>query len=136
MSGIKDALLGDELYDPLCVHSFTTGITGSTVPAFQHHSTPSREAAHSIAPRITDLQRRVLDYLKEHPEGATDNALGLALDLKGSTLRPRRIELVDLGLVVDSGRYARDGGSKRRSTVWIIKSQSSQVAWTTLMPPV
>ncbi len=116
---MKD-LLGDEPY----------------VPPFQSHSFTSREAAHSIAPRVTALQQRVLDYLTHNPEGATDNALGEALNLIGSTLRPRRIELVDAGLVVDSGRYARDGESKRRSTVWVLKSQSYQVAWTTLMPPV
>ncbi len=107
------------------------------IPAFQPHSFTSREAAHSIAPKLPALQQRVLDYFKANPEGATDEML---IDAFGgtryaSTIRPRRIELVQQGLLKDSGRYAM-GSSKRRATVWILKPKSDQHQFSTLMPPV
>lgn len=122
MTGIKDAYLGDTL--------------ARDFPAFQAHSTTSREAAQSIAPRLPALQQRVLDYFKSNQEGATDEMLIDALHLNASTLRPRRIELVQQGLLKDSGRYAT-GRSNRRATVWVLNErQSDRVEWTTLMPPV
>lgn len=102
MNALKDHYFGDTPFVP-----------------YQPHSETSREAAQAISKHIGPMHERVLSYLRRHPEGATDNALCEALDLKGSTLRPRRIELVEAGLVVDSGRYHRDDDSKRKSTVWI-----------------
>lgn len=105
MSGSMKDLLGDEPYVP------------TYIPPYQHHSPTSREAAHSIAPRVSALHQRVLDYLKHNPDGATDEMLIDALHLNASTLRPRRIELVNLGLVKDSTRYALTR-SGRRATIW------------------
>ncbi len=120
MSGLKDHFYGDDLAPPY-------------VPPFQPHSTTSREAAHSIAPRVTALQQRVIDYLKSNPEGATDEMLIDALCLNASTLRPRRIELVALGLVKDSGHYAicRSG---RRATVWRLTPQFDPATFATAPP--
>lgn len=105
MSGLKDALLGDTPY----------------VPPFQHHSDTSREAALAIAPRVTELQRRVLDYLKEHPQGATDEQLIDGTGLNPSTLRPRRRELQQANIIKDSGRYALTH-SGRRAIVWVVRA--------------
>lgn len=103
---IKEGLLGDEPYIP------------SYVPPCQHHSLTSRKAAHSIAPRITALQQRVLDYLTKHPEGATDEQLIDGTGLVANTLRPRRRELQQANIIKDSGRYALTK-SGRKATVWI-----------------
>lgn len=108
MNGIKDAFLGDTPYS-------------AYVPPFQSHSTTSREAARLVAPRVTGLQQRVLDYFKANPEGATDEML---IDAFGgsrvaSTIRPRRIELVQQGKLKDSGRYALTHAG-RKATVWVI----------------
>lgn len=125
MSGIKDAFLGDTF-------------ERDYIPAFQRHSAPSFEAARSIAPHVQTLKQRVLNFFKDHPNGATDEQL---IDAFGgarcaSTVRPRRIELVQDGALKDSGRYAI-GRSKRRATVWCLnQSQSDQVTFSTLMPPL
>lgn len=122
MSGIKDAFLGDTLERDF-------------IPPFQAHSTTSREAAQSISGHVTRLQQRVLDYLEQHPDGATDEQLGEALSLGGSTLRPRRRELRQAGLVIDSKRYALSK-SGRRSTLWVIKPESPQDRGPKLWPPI
>lgn len=109
MSGLKDHFLGDTF-------------ASEYIPAFQPHSETSREAAHSIAPRVTDLQRRVLDFIVEH-YGATDEQIIDAIGLSPSTVRPRRIELVNLKLIQDSGRYALTR-SGRRATLWIFREVS------------
>lgn len=106
------------------------------VPAFQAHSTPSREAAQSISGQVTRLQQRVLDYLEEHPEGATDEQLGDALNLGGSTLRPRRRELQQAGHIIkDPKRYGLTKAGIKAS-LWIIKPQSHQENGPKLWPPV
>ena len=92
---------------------------GHIVPPFQHHSTTSRDAAQSIAKHSGHDRQRVLNYLKQHPEGATDEAMGEALGLSGNTLRPRRRELQLAGFVKDSGRYELTA-SKRKATLWVI----------------
>ena len=102
---------------------------------YQRHSTTSREAARSIGKQTNGLQRRVLDYFKDHPEGATDEQLIDGIGLGASTVRPRRIELVQLNLIKDSGRYALTK-SGRRATVWILKPQSDPGWSATLMPPI
>jgi hypothetical protein len=75
-------------------------------------------------PRTGTLRRMVLDYLTARgAHGATDGELQWALKLAGNTERPRRLELVEVGLVNDSGRR-RDG----------------QIVWTTdgvaVKPPI
>jgi hypothetical protein len=51
--------------------------------------------------------------------GGTDEELQDALGMNPNTQRPRRIELVERGLVRDSGR-TRKTKSGRRATVWEI----------------
>ncbi len=87
-------------------------------PPFQRHSEFSRAAAQSIVKHSGHDRQRVLAYLKDHPAGATDEAMGGALGLSGNTLRPRRRELQQAGLVKDSGRYELTA-SKRKATVWV-----------------
>lgn len=106
MGSMKD-LLGDTLE-----RDFTA--------PYQPHSAFSREAAKSIAPRLPALQQRVLDCFKAHPDGMTDEQLIDALDMSASTVRPRRIELVDADILIKTERYALTR-SGRRATVWAIK---------------
>lgn len=73
------------------------------------HPDTSRAAARGITPRTGTQRRRVLDHIARcGTEGATDAELQEALGLNGNSERPRRIELVEAGLIVDSGRR-RDG---------------------------
>jgi hypothetical protein len=62
------------------------------------------------------MQRRVLDLLRENAAGMTDEEQQAALAMNPSTQRPRRIELVRRGLVVEAG--TRKTSSGRMAAVW------------------
>lgn len=85
-------------------------------PAYQRHSLTSLAAAEAIKPSVTALQARVLAYIKLLG-GATDEELQRGLQLNPSTQRPRRIELVEKGMVRDSGR-TRKTASGRNAVIW------------------
>lgn len=107
---------------------------------YMPHSETSQEAAKLIEPCVVGDRRRVLDLLQHRadcsrhwvqqslmmsvPEwnmlcdGCTDEEMQLALKMNPSTQRPRRGELVGMGLVKDSGRTRRTR-SGRRATVWV-----------------
>lgn len=75
-------------------------------------------AAASIAPLAGGQRRRVFEYLVERGAlGATDEEIALALGLKDSTARARRVELRDAGHVVAAG--VRKTQSGRAATVWM-----------------
>ena len=81
----------------------------------------SHEAAKSLrAVKITETRMKILDLLKRFPEGLTDTEIGHKLSTVASPsgLRTRRSELVDMGLVADSGRKALTN-SGRRTIVWV-----------------
>ena len=82
----------------------------------QRHSPTSVAAAEALAPEVlNDGQRKVLAYLEEHGP-ATDEEIIAGTGMNPSTARPRRIELVRHGLVVEAG--TRKTASGRRATVW------------------
>src|SRR5262249_2268497 len=84
------------------------------------HSDPatSREAAKAVMPYITEIQGMVLAEVRRHgAHGITDYELETFLGSHASTLRSRRAELVEKGLVEDSGQRRKVNGSSR--TVWI-----------------
>jgi len=76
----------------------------------------SLEAYYSIE-RLGEKQRRVLAYIKAFP-GSTDRELAQMMNCADPNgVRPRRKELVDLGLVVECGaRVCRVSG--RRALTW------------------
>jgi hypothetical protein len=65
---------------------------------------------------LNAMQRRVLDLLRENAAGMTDEEQQAALAMNPSTQRPRRVELVRRGLVVEAG--TRKTSSGRMATVW------------------
>lgn len=78
----------------------------------------SRQAAQSILGALTEIQQRVLDYARDHPEGFTDADLGAAFPgASYSTYRTRRGELVEKGLIVDTGQRVKLP-SGRGAVVW------------------
>ena len=79
---------------------------------FQSHSQTSRAAAEAIKPSLNELQRRVLEFIRSQPLGATDNEIITGLQMNPSTARPRRVELVAKGLIESSGVI------RNRCTVW------------------
>lgn len=91
---------------------------------FQSHSETSLAAAKQIEPHLGRLQIVVLDFLRQRGAyGATDEEMQEALALNPSTQRPRRIELVAKGLVIDLGpkRKTRSG---RLASIWFANATS------------
>lgn len=91
---------------------------------FQSRSYTSLLAAKSIEPKAGTLRAAVLKYIRvlgEH--GATDDECQADLGMEGSTQRPRRIELLQQGLIHDSGkeRLTRSG---KKAVVWTATRQT------------
>jgi hypothetical protein len=86
---------------------------------FQRHSPTSEEAAERHEPRARTERARVLDAIRKSVEdGLTDEECQDALLMNPSTQRPRRVELVKGGFVVDSGR-TRPTHAGYPAAVWI-----------------
>ncbi len=85
-------------------------------PPYIRDSNTSFLAAEQVEPVAGTLRRNVLDYLRRRG-GATDEQISEALNMQGNTARPRRVELVELGLVHDSGE-TRKTRSGRKAAVW------------------
>lgn len=87
-----------------------------------YHPVTSFEAAEKIEPHLSSLQSRVYNYIAAKGKaGATDHEIQDRLEMGESTERPRRIELRDLGLVVDSGQRRDYYGHK--GIVWMVKAE-------------
>lgn len=88
-------------------------------PPSIHGSKTSFAAAVSIVANTNNMHQRIINFLKERPEGATDEQISISLDMKQSTQRPRRIELVNKGKVKDSGRKGKTS-SNRSAVIWVL----------------
>jgi hypothetical protein len=91
--------------------------------AFKLHRTDdpatSVEAAYSMFPWLTDLQKMVIDYaIQRGTLGFTDHDLCDYYDNHGSTFRSRRSELAHHGVIVHSGATQRLE-SGRNAVVWV-----------------
>ena len=88
---------------------------------FQKHSDTSISAAFEAEPAAGTQKTRILEYLRKYRDsGATDEDMQLYLGMNPSTQRPRRIELVQQGLVRDSGT-TRPTRAGRQATVWMAR---------------
>lgn len=93
-------------------------IAAGLIPAHQFGSATSLAAAISISGKQNSMHARILRYLAE-TGGATDEEMAIALDLKQSTQRPRRCELIEAGKVRDSG-MTKKTASKRSAVIWVL----------------
>ena len=86
---------------------------------YQKHSDTSHRAAQEIESSLGALRTKVLQAIRSADSfGATDEELQAQLHMNPSTERPRRIELVKLGLVRDS-QQRRLTRSRRRAVIWV-----------------
>lgn len=90
-------------------------------PPAQWHSRTSTQAADAIKPDASRLRSLVLVAIRER-DGLTDEEGTDATGLPPSTYRPRRVELVQSGLIRDSGR-TRPTRSGRKAVVWVAAGQ-------------
>lgn len=93
-----------------------------TVVAFARRSDleTSHEAARLVSPVIRQVRLAVLRYAESCGNaGFTDHAMNDHFDGHAtSTYRTRRRELVDLGLIEDTGARVKLPSSGRRHAVW------------------
>lgn len=83
--------------------------------------TTTLAARDHIATKRHTLRQQVLEYITSLYEfGATDDEMQRHLNMPGSTQRPRRQELQEMGLVKDSGRR-RKTLSGRDAIVWVVR---------------
>ena len=85
-------------------------------PPAQKHSPTSVAAAESIKPHAETMRQRVFECLKVP---ATDQELAERLGLADNSVRPRRIELHQAGLVQPVGQKRTK--SNRMAVVWGVK---------------
>lgn len=92
----------------------------NTLTPHQPGSATSLAAAEAIEPHSLTMLRQVRAYFQERGEyGATDEEVQSALNMPGSTQRPRRVNLCERGEVYDTGT-TRKTKSGRMATVWRI----------------
>lgn len=84
-------------------------------PPAQRHSETSLAAAESVAPRAKGLRGLVLAFIRANGP-VTDEAIAEGLGLNPSTARPRRIELLSGGLIVQDGEGLTKAG--KRAARW------------------
>ena len=90
------------------------------VVAFARTTDPdtSHEAAQSVAPRIRALQMAVLRFAVSAGR-FTDPDMNAFFEVTSSTYRTRRAELVDQGMIRDTGeRRSLNGEGGRKHAVW------------------
>lgn len=80
-------------------------------------SVTSRLAAAEIVPHAETLRGRLLELLKAHPSGLTDEEMQTLANMDGSTQRPRRQELEKAGKVFKTLETRRTK-SGRLAMVW------------------
>ena len=93
-----------------------TELTLWDVPPYQAHSETSLDAAISMSGKTKNLRELVFNAIKGKPQ--TDEELSAALDLAPNTCRPRRVELVRAGRIIEVGK--RPTASGRSATVWAV----------------
>ena len=88
-------------------------------PPAQQHSETSVAAAESIRPDTNRLRAVVLDAIRRAgADGLTDEEGIAATGIVASTYRQRRVECVQAGKVIDSGK-TRKTASGRNAVVWV-----------------
>lgn len=82
-------------------------------------SATSKAAADRALPKAGTKRAMVLECIKRHPIGLTDEQIQWQLDMPANTQRPRRVELVKAGLVKDSGKTRLTEGGDL-AVVWVV----------------
>lgn len=83
------------------------------------HRDTSHQAAAKILGRTGSKRRQVFELIAEYSHGLTDEQIQTKLRMNPSTQRPRRVELVDAGLIEDSG-HRRTTTSGTKAAVWVL----------------
>lgn len=90
----------------------------SLLPPHQVHSETSISAARSISHETAAMRLRVLQFLRDNP-GCTDEEIAEGTGLPPNTARPRRVELMRSGTVVQVGKKVARSG--RKANAWAVR---------------
>ena len=91
------------------------------LPGHARGNAASTRTAVDLLPACSDLQRRVFGMIRAaSPAGITVDELATALRMYRGTVAPRVTELIELGLVADSGKQRQTPRGKP-STVWVAR---------------
>ena len=119
MGRMSDSTFGGDLFSPS--KELTTPLLSKSVRQLARQQNPSTSyhAADGIVHKLRPLQLKVLEVLKAAgPDGLADFEIEERCGDHGSTYRTRRAELVEVGLVRDSGRVINLKGTNR--IVWVM----------------
>lgn len=95
------------------------------LPPHERESSTSYRAAVSVLATARTVRARVYRMIVDLSDtGATDDELERALGIRHQSVSARRKELVNDGLVIDSG-HERKASSGRDVTVWIAGNEST-----------
>lgn len=113
--------------DPMLRAQRSAAIDAERTLARRDHRDTAKAAAAKALGRSGSARRRVFDLLAVNEHGLTDEQICEALRLNPSTERPRRVELVDAGFVVDTGERRRvaSGGM---AAVWGLTTSGREAA--------
>jgi hypothetical protein len=100
--------------EPWQANLFISPVKRVETPPHVSQSDTSRRAAQAVAPVAGTLRARVLARIQE--EACTDEEGCASTGMNPSTWRPRRVELLEAGLIVRVG--VRPGVSGRLMAVW------------------
>jgi hypothetical protein len=104
--GDKDAMAVENVGD----------LANAMLGAMKRHTRKTRFKAVMFA---LTVRKEVLDYLGEHPEGATADEIAAAIKRSPFTVRPRVSELnKKMNLIVDTGARRANASSGRAAIVW------------------
>jgi hypothetical protein len=110
---------------------FMDGGTNDNARAHARRGDPdtSHAAARDMSPHVRGIQKAVLAYAVECGwAGFTDPDLGAHFQSLSSTYRSRRAELVEQGLIKDSGERRAVEGRGRRFAVWMVTGEGETEA--------
>jgi hypothetical protein len=100
---------------------FAATVKESLTVAPHNGTATSKAAAKAIEPHINSQQQAMLHWYRTYgSNGVTDQEMVDSSGFSGDSVRPRRGELVSMGLVVDSGR-TRATKTGRQATVFVAK---------------
>ena len=107
---------------PIDTASATLELQSPSAPGiklgFGAHST-SVIAAAVVLPKSGTQRSKVLYAVAESEDGMTDAEIALDLSMEGNSVRPRRLELIEMGWLVDSGRRRASAGHGE-GIVWVL----------------
>lgn len=91
----------------------------------RRHPDTSRAAAEKAAGKtVSEMRRRILRLLADHPDGLTDEEMQTLLHMTGNSQRPARVGLEEWGLV-ERTKQRRPTRAGNDAIVWKITSEGA-----------